>query len=150
VKQRKANAALLSSLFWPRVPKEKLLVLGYFCSWAFAWDDKIDCGSLTNNRDGLVDAYCNTAIAFISSEMQPELGSEPPTPGHLHNSGTFEEIGAAMLSQSVEDRNRFVESVVRFINFVRQSHKQLDDDISSVNDYMDRRVITSSIETLSW
>ncbi|KAH7071553.1 isoprenoid synthase domain-containing protein [Paraphoma chrysanthemicola] len=148
-KQRKTNAPFLSAHFWPRVPTDKLCLLNSFCLWAFIWDDEIDCGSLTHDDEGRVDAYCDSTIVYIRSVMQPELNVTPPVHGIFHNSGCFSDIGAAMQTgQTLADRGSFVESVVRFINTVRRSHdKQIAGEIDSVEAYMKRRVITSSIET---
>ncbi|KAH7079800.1 isoprenoid synthase domain-containing protein [Paraphoma chrysanthemicola] len=148
-KQRKTDAPFLSAHFWPRVPTDRLAVLNSFCLWAFIWDDEIDCGSLTYDDEGRVDAYCDNAIAYIRSVMQPDLNVTPPVHGIFHNSGCFSEIGAAMQTgQTLADRDRFIQSIVRFINTVRRSHdKQIAGDIDSVEAYMKRRVITSSIET---
>ena len=128
---------------------DKLVILNSFCLWAFIWDDEIDCGSLTHDCEGRVDAYCDNAIAYIRSVMQPEVGIAPPVHGLFHNSGCFKDIGDAMqIGQTDKDRDRFVESIVRFINTVRRSHaKQIAGEIDSVEAYMKRRVITSSIET---
>ncbi|KAF2022960.1 terpenoid synthase [Setomelanomma holmii] len=148
-KQRKIDAPFLSGHFWSRVTTEKLTVLNSFCLWAFIWDDEIDCGSLTHDTEGRVDAYCDNAIAFIRSCMQPESGITPPVHGLFHNSGCFEDIGRAMQKgQFIEERNRFVQSIVRFINTVRRSHeKQVAGEIDDLDLYMKRRVIASSLET---
>jgi hypothetical protein len=141
MKQRKVDSALLSGYFWPAVPEEKFESLVFSIAWAFFWDDEIDCGSLTHDCEGRADAYCDNAIAFVRSQMQPELHTTSPAPGHLHNSGCFVSIGQAMqVGQTVTDRDRYVESLVDFIESVRESHAQSATGPCSVDQYIERRL----------
>ncbi|KAF2827090.1 terpenoid synthase [Ophiobolus disseminans] len=139
-KQRKVNTPLVSSYFWARVPNDKFAVLGSFMAWFFLWDDEIDCGSLTLDNDGRTDAYCNDAIAFITSYMQPELNIARPAPGRLHNSGCFVDIGLAMQDgQSKADRDRYVSALVAYMNSVRAGQAQWQVGVSAVEDFIERR-----------
>jgi hypothetical protein len=123
-KQRRANTSLLSSYFYSRVPKDKFTILGSLFSWFFFWDDEVDCGSLTLDKEGRTDAYCDDAIAFITYCMQPELNRPKPAPGRLHNSGCFVDIGAAMQDhQTRVDRDRLLTALVAEINSARQNRR---------------------------
>jgi hypothetical protein len=161
-KQRKVNTPLISSTFWTRVPRERLEALGSLMAWFFMWDDEvnlyvqnacetytdfeptplqIDCGSLTLDNDGRTDAYCNDAIVFITSCMQPELGIPRPALGRLHHSGCFVDIGAVMQTgQTRADCDRFVETLVAYMNSARAGQKQRNVGVDCVDDFIDRRV----------
>jgi hypothetical protein len=96
---------------------------------------------LTLDNDGHTVAYCNDAIAFITSCMQPELAIPTPAPGRLHHSGCFIDIGAAMQTgQTRADRDRFVETLVAYMNSARAAQVQRNDGVDSVDDFIDRRV----------
>lgn len=145
-KKHKANIPLISSHFWTHVPKEKLEVLASFVAWIFLWDDEIDCGSLTLDREERTDAYCDDAIAFIKSCMQPELNHVRPAAGRLHHSGCFIDIGTAMQDgQSKTDRDRYVNAIVAYINSVRASQAQWQVGVDSVEDFIERRSKTIAV-----
>ncbi|KAF2125587.1 terpenoid synthase [Dothidotthia symphoricarpi CBS 119687] len=110
-KQRKVDSAFCAGHFFGRVPTDRFKILGSLVAWFFFWDDEVDCGSLTEDREK-AEAYCDDAMTFIRSCLQPNMYNEPPAPGRLHNSGPFVEIGRAMQTgQSMEDRDRFARSL---------------------------------------
>jgi hypothetical protein len=154
-KQRKVDAPLISSYFWTRVPKDKFEVLGSLMSWFFFWDDEIDCGSLTLDNTGLTDAYVNDAISFITSCMQPELNLPRPAHGRLHHSGSFVDIGIAMQDgQTRADRDRFLDSLVDYMESVRAGQTRRQAGVDSVQDFIERRAknigIYPTLTTLPW
>jgi hypothetical protein len=145
-KKRKANIPLISSYFWTRVPMHKFEVLASFMAWIFLWDDEIDCGSLTLDQDQRTDAYCDDAIDFIKSCMQPELNLSRPVAGRLHHSGCFVDIGIAMQDgQNKADRDRYVNALIAYIDSVRASQAQWQVGVDSVEDFIDRRSKTIAV-----
>ncbi|KAF1944013.1 terpenoid synthase [Clathrospora elynae] len=141
-KQKKVDNALCVGHFWTDVEKNKFAVLGELVAWFFFWDDEIDCGILTNDRDK-TEAYCDDTLKFIKSCLQPELGGEVPAPGRLHNCGPWEGIGRAMQEgQSKEARDRFAASIYGFITGVRTSQATWAVGMSTFSEYTTRRLKT--------
>ncbi|KAF2828282.1 terpenoid synthase [Ophiobolus disseminans] len=139
-KARKVDSALFAGTFWTAVAKDKFEVLCNLMAWFFFWDDEIDCGSLTNDRER-TEAYINDTIAFLKCCLQPELNTSFPIPGRLHNTGPFIGIGKAMLvGQSLEDRNRFAESLYAYFEAVRASQAQRLVGVQALDAYIERRV----------
>lgn len=155
-KQLKVDAASCAGHFWTGIPEERFIIVGSFMAWAFFWDDEIDCGSLTRDHEGRTDAYCDNAIAFIRSCMQPEWNIIPPVLGQLHNSACFIDIGQAMqVGQSTTNRDCFVEALVGFINSVRDSHtNSVVGTVSFVEKYIERRAksvgVAPVVHTFTW
>jgi hypothetical protein len=89
--------------------------------WVFFWDDEIDCGLLSHNSDK-TNTYIDNSIAFIRYYLLPELKTEPPVPGRLHNCGPWVELSKAMLiGQSFADRIRYAEYMFDYFESVRSS-----------------------------
>ncbi|USP72987.1 uncharacterized protein yc1106_00261 [Curvularia clavata] len=141
-KQRRVDAALCAGYFWNHVPSDKFLVLGELVAWFFFWDDEIDCGTLTNDRDK-TEAYCDDTLKFIRHCLQPDLGGDVPAPGRLHNCGPWINMGRAMQEgQSKEARDRFAATIYEFVIAVRTSQATWAQGISTLDDYTARRLRT--------
>ncbi|KAF2851960.1 terpenoid synthase [Plenodomus tracheiphilus IPT5] len=153
-RQRKVDSALCSGLFWTNVSPENYAILCSLMAWFFFWDDEMDDGDVTEHKDK-AEAYCDDTVAFIKSCLQPEHGITPPAPGRLHNSGAYLEIGKAMQTgQSIEDRDRFAGSILQYIETIRAQQNQRLTGITSVADYIERRVVsiasTPCLTVLPW
>ncbi|RMZ68150.1 terpene synthase [Pyrenophora seminiperda CCB06] len=141
-KQRRVDNGLCAGQFYTSVETDKLLVLGELVAWFFFWDDEIDCGTLTNDREK-TEAYCDDSLNFIRHCLQPERQGDVPVPGRLHNCGPWVSIGKAMnQGQSKEARDRFAEAIYDFILGVRTSQATWARGISTLEDYTARRLRT--------
>ncbi|CAN9211212.1 unnamed protein product [Alternaria alternata] len=141
-KQRRVDNGLCVGYLWTRVEPEKFIVLGELVAWFFFWDDEIDCGILTDDRDK-TEAYCNDTLNFIRYCLQPELDGEVPAPGRLHNCGPWVNMGKAMQEgQSKEARDRFAEAIYDFILGVQTSQATWEQGMSTLEEYTARRLRT--------
>ncbi|EOA84163.1 uncharacterized protein SETTUDRAFT_155455 [Exserohilum turcica Et28A] len=141
-KQRKVDNALCVGYFWNHVAPDKFLIVGELVAWFFFWDDEIDCGSLTEDRDK-TEAYCEDTLNFIRHCLQPELEGEVPAPGRLHNCGPWVNMGRAMQEgQSKEARDRFAAAIYDFVLGVRTSQATWAQGISTLEQYTTRRLRT--------
>lgn len=145
-KQRKVDSAYCAGHFFGRVPTERFKILGSLVAWFFFWDDEVDCGSLVEDSDK-AEAYCEDAMNFIRSQVQPNIYNNPPAPGRLHNCGPFVEIGKAMQTgQSIEDRDRFAKSLYEYLDSVRDAQAQRLRGVSSVDEYIQGRLVSVACE----
>ncbi|KAI4961420.1 hypothetical protein J4E86_000448 [Alternaria arbusti] len=141
-KQRRVDNGLCAGYFWTHVEPDKFVILGELVAWFFFWDDEIDCGTLTDDRDK-AEAYCDDTINFIRHCLQPELSGEVPAPGRLHNCGPWVNIGRAMQKgQSREARDRFAETIYDFIRGVKTSQATWAQGMSTLEEYTARRLRT--------
>jgi len=141
-KQRKVDNGLCVGHFWTHVPSDRFLILGELVAWFFFWDDEIDCGTLTDDRDK-TKAYCDDTLEFIRHCLQPELEGHIPAPGRLHNCGPWVNMGQAMQEgQSKEARDRFAATIYDFVLGVRTSQATWAQGISTLEDYTARRLRT--------
>jgi hypothetical protein len=127
-KTRKTDSPLCAGAFWAKAPKDKMLILGRWMAWIFFWDDEIDCGLMSHDSEQ-VSAYIDDSIAFVRHYLQPERGTPPPVSGRLHNCGPWVDIAEAMVvGQSIEERNRYTESVIGYFEHTRsaQAQRQLE------------------------
>jgi hypothetical protein len=143
IKQRKVNTPLMTSYFYPTAPKESLPILFSTVAWAFLFDDHVDGSSLTLSQ---VNTYCNDAIAFIRSCLQPERNITPPPPGRVHNCDCFAEIGRAMQhGQAKADRDRYADALADYIEGVREASAMWQDGVTSIEDFIERRIRTIDV-----
>jgi hypothetical protein len=143
IKQRKVNTPLMTSYFYSTAPKESLPVLFSTVAWAFLWDDQVDSGSLTL---GQVATYCDDSIAYIRSCLQPERNIRPPPPGRLHNCECFADIGRAMQhGKAKADRDRYADALADYINGVREASASWQEGVSSIEDFVERRIRTIDV-----
>ncbi|KNG47736.1 terpenoid synthase [Stemphylium lycopersici] len=119
-KQRKVDNGLCVGHFWTHVPSDRFLILGELVAWFFFWDDEIDCGTLTDDRDK-TEAYCDDTLEFIRHCLQPELEGHIPAP---------------------EARDRFAATIYDFVLGVRTSQATWAQGISTLEDYTARRLRT--------
>ncbi|KAA8618123.1 Pentalenene synthase [Pyrenophora tritici-repentis] len=141
-KQRRVDNGLCVGQFYTHVETNKFLILGELVAWFFFWDDEIDCGTLTNDREK-TEAYCDDTLNFIRHCLQPEREGDVPAPGRLHNCGPWVSIGKAMnQGQSREARDRFAETIYDFVLGVRTSQATWEQGISTLESYTARRLRT--------
>jgi hypothetical protein len=138
-KQRRSNIAVCAGLFYTNVPLAKLKIVGLLLAWLCHWDDEVDHGLVTHDSER-TEAYFKDSIAFIRTCLQPEHGYTPPAPGRLHNCGVFVDIGKAMLlDQSLEDRDRFAQSLVEFIEATSEATTLSRIELSPPEQYIQHR-----------
>ncbi|KAI9782831.1 MAG: hypothetical protein M1839_004582 [Geoglossum umbratile] len=66
----RANFGTLAARFYPTVTTTKCIFAGQWLAWLFIWDDEIDCGSLTNDVEGMWK-YCEQTRTLVESCRDP-------------------------------------------------------------------------------
>jgi hypothetical protein len=141
-KQRRFNIAYCASLFYADVSAEKLRPLAQLLAWLCFWDDEVDNEMIAEDHER-IQAYCTDSIAFIRWCFQPECGTNQPAIGRPHNCGVFVDIANTMkLDQSLEDRDRFVQALVDFIDGTGEAAARSSSDLPAVDEYIQRRLDT--------
>jgi hypothetical protein len=76
-----ADFAFFAAVFWPQAAWEELLVLTYFATWSFLWDDEIDMaiGDLASNFEA-AQLFRKETLLFIEHSLGLAKGAVAPQP----------------------------------------------------------------------
>ncbi|KAG4429544.1 hypothetical protein IFR05_014981 [Cadophora sp. M221] len=146
---RNTDIAFMVSCYWPQASWEAAVVIMYFITWLFIWDDEIDLGE---NEVGInlaaAQAFRLESLAFIeySLGLKPEI-CRPVSQNSIIN--RFEEVGQGLREYYNEDqRRRFFDQIKFYFEMTlqEQEHK-VSDELPTLMEYFKSRMGSSGVYT---